>query len=202
VRNAIVDDDDGSMPTLSSDVEAEVKELMGLFDLPAFARRGQELEHGLKRLHERCRHRRFEMLEMVRLRLKQWSGAVTGPGEWAGVFVRSIEPLWPQTEAEAPCWAQVPAPRGRTAGIAADLVASIARFNRRWLQFVRAANLEPINFMIEQYNHNYVLEKECVMGSARLAARHFTPVAPVTIESLLKDHPVLEVPELVHGRKN
>ncbi len=31
-----MDDDDGSMPTLNSDVEADVKELMGLFDLPAF----------------------------------------------------------------------------------------------------------------------------------------------------------------------
>ncbi len=88
------------------------------------------------------------------------------------------------------------------AAIAANLVASVNRFNRRWLQFVAAAKLEPINFMIEQYNRNYVLEKECVMGSARLAARYFTPVEPVTIESLLKDHPVLEVPELVYGRKN
>jgi hypothetical protein len=197
-----VDNDDGSMPTLSSDVEADVKELLGLFDLPAFARRGQELEHSLKRLNERCRNRRSEMLEMVRLRLKQWSRAVTGPNGWAGVFARSIEPLWHQSAALAPSWAEVPAPRGRTAAIAADLVTSVVRFNRRWHKFVASAKLEPINFLIEQYNRNYVLEKECVMGSARLAARHFVPVAPVTALSLFNDHPLLEVPELVDGPKN
>ena len=50
--------------------------------------------------------------------------------------------------------------------------------------------------MIDQYNRYYVLEKECVMGSARLAARHFTPVERVTKPSLLEEHPALPVPEL------
>jgi hypothetical protein len=38
-----VDETDESTPTLNSDIEADVKELMGLFDLPAFARRGQDV---------------------------------------------------------------------------------------------------------------------------------------------------------------
>ncbi len=108
-----MDDDAGATPTLNSDIEADVKELMGLFDLPAFARRGQELEHSLKRLHERCRQARGGLLDMVRLRLRQWSGAAIGPEAWSGVFVSSIETLWPLCAAETPRWAEAPAPVAR-----------------------------------------------------------------------------------------
>jgi hypothetical protein len=191
------DDNDESLPTLNSDIEADVKELMGLFDLPAFARRGQELEYSIKRLHDRCRTARGQMLEMVRLRLRQWSRAVTGPECWPGVFSTSIEPLWPLSGAEPPVWALSPSSPRLKRAIAGDLVSSVLRFNRRWLQFVGRVNLETTNLAIEQYNRYYVLEKECVMGSARLAARHFTPVARLTAESLLAEHPALPVPELI-----
>jgi hypothetical protein len=196
MRTSIVDEDDVPLPTWNSDVEADVKELLGLFDLPAFARRGQDLEHALKRMDERCWRARGLLLEMVHLRLQQWAGAVTGPDGWRGVFVGAIEPLWALSDAKPPRWAHSPAPRGRQRAIAADLVAAVLRFNRRWVQFIDDINLDPINFMIEQYNRNYVLEKECVMGSARLAARHFVPLAVVTTQSLLQDHCVLPVPEL------
>jgi hypothetical protein len=192
-----VDDADETLPTLNSDIEADVKELMGLFDLPAFARRGQELEYALKRINDRCAAARGQMLEMVHLRLRQWSRAVTGPAGWEGVFSASIDPLWPLSAAEPPEWASANAsPRVRRA-IAVDLVSAVLRFNRRWLQFIDRANLEPTNFLIEQYNRYYVLEKECVMGSARLAARHFTPVPRITADSLHAQHPTLPVPRLV-----
>jgi hypothetical protein len=194
-----VDDADESLPTLNSDIEADVKELMGLFDLPAFARRGQELEYAIKRLHDRCAAARGQMLEMVRLRLRQWSRAVTGLTSWSGVFATSIEPLWSLSRAEPPAWALSPATPRLQRAIAGDLISAVLRFNRRWLEFVARLNLEPTNSVIEQYNRYYVLEKECVMGSARLAARHFTPVPRLTVDSLLAAHPTLPVPELVDG---
>jgi hypothetical protein len=52
--------------------------------------------------------------------------------------------------------------------------------------------------VIEHYNRYYVLEKECVMGSARLAARFFTPIPSLTVDRLLRDHPLLPVPRLRH----
>jgi hypothetical protein len=58
-------------------------------------------------------------------------------------------------------------------------------------------NLDPVNLVIDQYNRYYVFEKECVMGSARLAARHFVPVPLITTPMLLNDHPTLPVPELL-----
>ena len=64
------------------------------------------------------------------------------------------------------------------------------------MHFLERLNLEPTNTVIDQYNRYYVLEKECVMGSARLAARHFTPVPQLTTATLADDHPTLPVPEL------
>ena len=73
------------------------------------------------------------------------------------------------------------------------------RFNGRWLQFIDGMNLEPTNRVIEAYNRYYLLEKECVMGSGRLAARFFVPVTKITQTGLLHDHPTLPVPELAAG---
>jgi hypothetical protein len=192
-----VDNTEEPLPTMNAGIETEIKELIGLFDLPAFARRGQELEITLRRLHERCRLVRRELLDMVRLRLRQWSQAATGPEDWSEVFAHSIEPLWPLSQAEDPRWAEVPASIRRRSIIGRDLIASVIRFNHRWTQFLNRLNLEPANQVIDQYNRYYVFEKECVMGSARLAARHFSPAPKITTETLLHDHPELTVPQLV-----
>jgi hypothetical protein len=196
-----VDDPDETLPSMNSEIETDVKELMGLFDLPAFARRGQELEATLRRLHQRCRAARGQLLEMVYLRLRQWSRAAAGPESWRGIFTSSIESLWTLSDAEPPQWAPSEAPLNRRLSIARDLVGAIERFNRRWIQFIDRTNLEPANFVIDQYNRYYVLEKECVMGSARLAARHFTPVPPLTHAMLLEEHKPLPIPELA-GRRD
>ena len=74
-----MDETDESLTTVSGDVEVEIKEMMGLFDVPAFARRGQELEETLRRLDDRCRQARAERLDMVHVRLRQWARAATGP---------------------------------------------------------------------------------------------------------------------------
>ena len=49
--------------------------------------------------------------------------------------------------------------------------------------------------MVDRYNHYYLLEKECVMGSARLAARHFVPRERVSLDGLLARYPALPAPE-------
>jgi hypothetical protein len=195
-RASLVDDTEESLPTMNADVETNIKELIGLFDVPAFARRGQDLESTVRRLHERCRSVRHELLDMVRLRLRQCSHAATGPQDWAEVFAQSIEPIWPLSHAEDPQWAEARAPIRRRLAIGHDLIASVVRFNHRWNQFLDQLNLEPANLVIDQYNRYYVLEKECFMGSARLAARYFVPVPNVTTETLLREHRTLPVPQL------
>src|SRR5882724_11772306 len=85
-------------------IEAEIKELLGLFDVPAFARRGQDVEYALTRLRSRLKSQRGAMLDMVRLRLRQWAAASSGPEVDLRIFLTSIAPLWPLTGAEPPRW--------------------------------------------------------------------------------------------------
>ena len=188
--------DDADAPASLEITDAETRQLLGLFDVPAFARRGQDLEYTLARLHERCARERFAMLEMVRVRLRQWAHASPGPDAWPLAFVAPIADLWPFGGAEAPVWAVRPAPDRRRKSLARDLVASVERFNRRWRRFLADLDLQPINARIDHYNHYYLLEKECVLGSARLAARHFIPRSRLSFEDLLTRYPLLLVPVL------
>jgi hypothetical protein len=190
----MIEDVEDSVPGLS--VDSQVKELMGLFDVPAFARRGQDLEFALKRIHSRCLLVRDDSLTMVRLRLRQWVRVATGPDDWSDVYTGPLDMLWQRVQTEPPVWsARVAAVRLRRA-VARDLVASVLRFNGKWQRFLESLNIGPTNYVIDQYNEYYVLEKECVMGSARLAARYFEPVPRMSPDLLLRDYPMLPVPEL------
>jgi hypothetical protein len=182
--------------TPMSGASNEMKELLGLFDAPAFARRGQDLEYALARLDARCRRERATMLEMVRLRLKQWAAVATGSETALEVFIAPIDGLWPASSASPPLWADRAAPARKLRSVARELVASLERFNRRWGRLLDETNLEQINRMIDHYNRYYVLEKECSLGSARLAARHFVPRPRLTRPTLLEAHPMLPIPVL------
>jgi hypothetical protein len=192
-------DEHDDEPTPIASADPELNQLLGLFDVPAFVRRGQDLEYALARLHDRCRRQRHAMLDMVRLRLRQWARAASGPTAWSTTFTAPIDPLWLLCGAEPPEWAGADAavPPRRRLAIARDLVASINRFNRRWSHFLEELDLEPMNKRIDQYNRYYLLEKECSLGSARLAARHYDPKPRLTHELLRAEYPVLPVPEVV-----
>ena len=176
--------------------EREIKEVLGLFDVPAFARRGQDVEQSRLRLRWRSSKARSAILDMVRLRLKQWAAATTGPGMAQTVFTGSIDALWPLADAPAPQWSlRAESPR-RLRAIGRDLIASAERFNRRWTEQLDRIDLTALNRQIDHYNRYYVLEKECVVGSARLAARHFEPRSAVTMDEIRAEHPLLPVPQL------
>ena len=177
-------------------VEAEIKELLGLFDVPAFARRGQDVEHSRIRLRRRSEKARDAMLDMFRLRLRQWAAASNGPDLARTVFVEPIDLLWPLCNAPSPKWAARPDSSRRLRAIGRDIIASAERFNQRWSGYLNTIDLGPINRQIDHYNRYYVLEKECVVGSTRLASRHFVPRSVVTLDELRAEHPLLPVPQL------
>jgi hypothetical protein len=188
-------DDDAPPPEV---VDPEMRQLLGLFDVPAFARRGHELEHATKRLLDRCHAERVRRLEMVHLRLRQWSAGVEGPESWRTTFRSSLDPLWQTADAPLPAtWYRTPASPRRRRTIARDLIASVERFNRRWLDHLETLDLSTLNTLIDHYNRYYLLEKECVFRSARIAARNFTPRSHLTINDLLHHHPLLPVPALL-----
>lgn len=190
------DDADDSAPTVGG-VESEINQLLGLFDSPAFVRRGQDLEYALNRLAARLVRDRDGMLDMVRVRLRQWAGAATGPDDFRDVLRAPVAPLFALSGAEPPAWADRPAVLKKRLAVARDLGASVSRFNRRWSDLLDGLALDGLNRQIDHYNRYYVLEKECVLGSSRLAARHFSPKPPMNRDSLLEQFPTLPPLELV-----
>ena len=194
-----MDDETGDSPHLLSSADLAVNKVLGLIDVPAFARRGHDLEQTLKRLELRCRSKRFQMLDMARMRLRQWARVATCANDGRLIFAESIEPLWALCEAEPPRWSHTLGSVRARRAVASDLIASLTKFNERWDEYVATLNLDPTNFVIEQYNRYYVLEKECMMGSPRLAARHFTPAPKVTRAQIIRDFPTLPVPQLIDG---
>ncbi len=191
-------EENGDESLTVSNVDTEINQLLGLFDAPAFVRRGHELDHALNRMHLRLQRERNDQLEMVRLRLRQWSTVATAQLPQGEIFRAPLNPVWTLSGAEPPTWAATPAARHRRRSVARDLVASMVRFNKRWQRFIEGFNLEPINQMVEHYNRYYVLEKECCMGSAKLAARFFVPKARISHDQLLEHYPLLPIPELQH----
>lgn len=164
-------------------------------EIPAFVRRGQYVESMLQGLDDRCRRNRLRMLDMVHMRLRQWAKLAISPEDWRDVFRSSIADLWPLTDAEPPAWAAIRSSPRRRKAAARDLIASVERFNGRWVEFVDRLDLSLTNEAVEDYNRFYLIEKECALGSTRLAAMNFRPVARATAEKLLADFPPLPVPE-------
>lgn len=177
--------------------EFDLNQVLGLFDVPAFARRGHDLEYALKRLQQRLERERLAMLDMVKLRLKQWASVSTGMDGGGDVWTSSLGPLYVLFHIEGYSWAAKAAPLHRRRAVGRDLLASVERFNRRWGHFLDVLALDKLNKQIERYNQYYVLEKECIVGSSRLASRCFVPKPRLDREVLLGEHPLLPVPELI-----
>ena len=177
-------------------IDPESQALLGCFDVPAFARRGADLEALIALLHQRCRRERDGMLAMVRLRLRQWGTVAVGPDDY-DPFLAPVDPLRRLTGLDAPTgWAEVPGSARRRKSVAVDLAASVGRFNRRWLEFLNGLDLDRINGAIDGYNRYYLIEKECRLGSTRLAARHYQPYPSLTPGAIQTHYPTLPVPTL------
>lgn len=78
---------------------------------------------------------------------------------------------------------------------ARQFVESALRFNRRWQRFVDDLKLTSVNEERAAYNRYYVLEKECALRSAQLARQGFRPLPPVTTDDILREFPLIRVPE-------
>lgn len=76
-----------------------------------------------------------------------------------------------------------------------QLQGAFARFNRRWMSFLEQVDRTEVNQLRSSYNQYYLVEKECAIGSYRLAVQNYRELPPVTIGSLLHEFPLL--PELV-----
>jgi hypothetical protein len=61
-------------------------------------------------------------------------------------------------------------------------------------QYGGGLDLRSANLLRDRYNQFYVLEKECALGSSRLARQGFQRLNPLGPEDLLKILPLLPMP--------
>src|SRR5262249_3237314 len=116
-------------------------QILGKYDVPAYARRARQMEGAIEQLLEGCRQKRYEWLEMVRLRLGVLHGLA---GEWGTLaallqdagqveYLRELETeLQPQLRFPVET---TTSPR-RLRNALQELKHSLSRFNRRWSEFV------------------------------------------------------------------
>lgn len=183
---------------LVADVAGDVvRQMLGLYDAPAYVRRALQTESAIEAIFRRCQDQRSEWLKGVRLHWRSWNALAGADGrletnlsEAARSVLAALRLRLADEDCTVPGRSQLP----RAAQVYANLGRSIARFNRRWTTFVETMDLAPVNASIDGYNRHYVFEKECVVGSARLALHGFVPLAPLTVRQLFDRWPPL--PEL------
>ncbi len=76
----------------------------------------------------------------------------------------------------------------------AELRESITTFNKRWLAFVWQLDFDSVNQLRDGYNRFYLMEKECAVGSVRVARQGFRKLDMLRPDDILKIFPLLAVP--------
>jgi hypothetical protein len=181
---------------VAANPEAGMKLVLAAFGVPAFARRARAVEDAILSLRCKCELQRERWLPMVRLCLARLNALAgdwdtlcplladgTAPARLALLHAR-LEPRLQVAVNRTHSHRQL-----RTA--LRELNQSIDRFNQRWAAFLHAVDLAPINSLIAGYNRYYVLEKECVLRSIRLAMIGFQPLERWTREQLATEFPLL-----------
>jgi hypothetical protein len=181
------------------DERRKAMDVVARFGPPAYLRRAKRVEEAFDALLAQLRGQRDQWLDGVRLHLSLLL-------DLAGSF-DALRPCLAEEQVDRlRAWARdfglaeragAGAARWRLRRALRDLAASVARFNRRWLDFVARADLTEVNAEREGYNRWYLLEKECAVGVIR-ARQRFQPLEPITIDDLRAALPPL--PELRVGR--
>jgi hypothetical protein len=174
-------------------------EVLAHYDGPAYVRRARRVQAAYDDLLDECRRRRDEWLGMVRVRLGTLRALASGwhalePHLAGGEQARLLEGLHAALEPRlrAPVEPTTAARALRQA--LGELVESIERFNRRWIEYVRGLDLGALNADRADYNRYYLLEKECIVRSPQVARQGFRPLDPLTADDVLAALPPLPVP--------
>jgi hypothetical protein len=179
----------------------KVQYLLGSYGAPAFVRRGRQVEEAYETLLAALRLEREKLLAMVRLRIGQ-AFALAGDPERLRPLLREPEQLDLLVELHRELHPTLRVAVEPTSSLRIlrqglrDLIDSLERFDRRWNAHLVGVDLIPINKLREGYNRHYVVEKECVVGSARLAREGFVRLPPLTVADLRREFPALAIPDL------
>jgi hypothetical protein len=178
-----------------------VKRVLGTFDVPAYVKRGLRLEADESALLGRCASLRDKKLLRIRLavlacwqaveRVEDLSPHCAGPADYE--YLLQLAGL---VEPERRPLTMRPISVRRIGRRLEQLVAECRRFNQVWQHVIESVDLGPINTMIADYNKFGLLERECAMRSARLAAHGFQARRPWTRADLHQHFSLLPVPRL------
>lgn len=189
------------MPIAGRDEKQLFQELLGQYDGPAYIRRWRRVRDAWETVLTTCAKEREDKLKWPAILLGQLHGLA---GEW-----NNLRPLLADEdqvgvlqslEAELQPRLRVPVARTtssrRLRSALAELADSLERFNAKWLAYLQGIDLGPINTLREGYNRWYVFEKECATRSPLVARQGFTPLSMLTLDDLLREMPLVQVPVL------
>lgn len=176
-----------------------LQEIAGRAGAPAFIRRAKLVETTWVALLDHCARTRLEKLAFVRLRIGQLH-ALAGTWDALRSFVPDATDLARLKNLHDELAPSLRVPLEATTSrrvlrsAAEDLVEVMEMFNARWKRWLAKVDLKAVNQAREAYNRHYVLEKECAVGSARVARMHFVKLTPMTLDDVSAHFPLLVLP--------
>jgi hypothetical protein len=178
-----------------------LKLVMAQYGGPAFMQRANQVQEALDQLVHKCRQRREELLKMVKIHLGTLRALA---GDWSALRpllkdeeqLRLVQNLHAVLEPRLRV-AIAPTTSARALRRALrELIESLKRFNQQWQNYLQEVDLSHVNEVRDGYNRYYVLEKECLVRSPRLARLGFHRLEPLTLSELSELLPPLPVPHL------
>jgi hypothetical protein len=189
-------------PILGPDVgRRAIQQFIAADGPPAFAVRAQRVQEAFDALLAACRRKRDEYLKLTRTRLGMLHALA---GDWSALRpllqddaqVALLQGLHSDLRPEPRSSARVTSSLRALRRALAEVIESLERFNRSWEEYRQRLDLRRVNALREGYNKYYVLEKECLLRSPRLARQGFQPLPPVTAGDVLAIFPLFSLPVL------
>ncbi len=195
-------EDEYALPANFSTDPNTFQQVLGMYGGPAFVRRRKRIEATQDAIVRELEESFAKNLEIVRLRLGQLL-ALAGTWERVGDFLAHpgedlpyLQTLHEKLQPRLRMPLEVALRDELVRGTLAELSEAMVFFNRRWRKRLGEVDLSSLNELREAYNRNYLLEKECAMGSPSAARRGFERLSPWTVFDLLERFPELKLPRL------
>ena len=180
---------------IPSKSDPQYQYVLAQFGGPAFMRRAHRAEAALADLLHRLRCTRLEWLHMVRLRLGQLHALAGGWQRLAPLIdaysLAALRNLFDELQPQLRVPLEATDNDATLRAALTDLQESMDRFNERWRKLLDETDLTDVNRRRDEYNRWYLLEKECFVGSPRIARQGFQPLEMITRGQLAEWMPEL-----------
>jgi hypothetical protein len=179
-------------------------QVLSQYDVPAFVRRGRQVQEAHEDLLRCCRQKRAEWLALPALRMGRLAALAVDLEQLTPLLsdadqVDVLRQLYTELDPQLRVPVAAATSRRQLRTALQELCECLQRFNRRWIDYLAKVDLALVNGIRADYNRYYLLEKECSMRSPVLARIGFRPLRPLTLDDLTAELPPLPVPQLARG---